>query len=104
MVRPTSASKPAAEALRASGVEIRLASLTDGAEKLAQTLAGADIVISTVAATATEAQADAIRAAKAAGVKRFVPCDFVTPGAKGVREDHDQVRSSNYSCDTRVSL
>ena len=97
MVRPTSASKPAAEALRASGVEIRLASLTDGVEKLAQTLAGADIVISTVAATATEAQADAIRAAKAAGVTRFVPCDFASPGAKGVRETHDQVSSSTHT-------
>ena len=93
-MRPTSATKPATKALRAAGVEIRLASLTDGVEKLSQTLTGADIVISTVSATAIGAQANAIRAAKAAGVKRFVPRDFATPGAKGVREDHDQVWSS----------
>ena len=97
MVRPTSATKPATKALRTAGVEIRLASLTDGVEKLSQTFEGAEIVISTVAATAIEAQVDVIRAAKAAGVRRFVPCDFATAGANGVREDHDQVRSSIYS-------
>ena len=33
-----------------------------------------------------------IYAAKNVGVSRFVPCDFATPGAKGVRHIHDTVR------------
>ena len=36
-------------------------------------------------------QKNLVLAAKAAGVKRFVPCDFGTPGAQGVRELLDQV-------------
>ena len=41
-----------------------------------------------------EEQKGLIRASKDVGVKRFIPCDFATPGAKGVRELHDQVSAA----------
>lgn len=91
LVRPTSQSKPATQALRTSGVEIRIGDLTDGVAKLKDTLAGVDIVISAVVAWSILAQKDLIRAAKEVGVKRIVPCDFGTPGKRGVRELTDEV-------------
>lgn len=36
-------------------------------------------------------QKEIFRAAKDVGVKRVVPCDWATPGAKGLRELHDKV-------------
>lgn len=91
LVRPASQSKPNTEALRASGVEIRLGDLTDGVAKLKEILAGVDLVISAVIASAIESQKDIIYAAKEVGVKRFVPCDFGTPGKRGVRHLLDAV-------------
>ncbi|KAI0359472.1 NAD-P-binding protein [Trametes cingulata] len=88
LIRPSSASKPATEDLTASGVEIRFGDLTDGVSKLKDALAGVDILIS--AARAIGNQKDIIRAAKEVGVKRIVPCDFATPGRKGVRDAHDE--------------
>ncbi|KAI0364821.1 NAD-P-binding protein [Pilatotrama ljubarskyi] len=88
LIRPQSASKPAARELSASGVEIRLGDLTDGVPKLKEALAGVDILIS--AARAISDQKDIMRAAKEVGVKRVVPCDFVTPGRKGVSETRDE--------------
>ncbi|KAI0657637.1 NAD-P-binding protein [Cubamyces menziesii] len=90
LIRPSSLAKPATEALRAAGVEIRQGDLLDGVEKLTSIFAGVDILISAVTAFVIEHQKDAFRAAKAAGVKRIVPCDFGTPGAPGIRKLHDQ--------------
>ncbi|KAI8978174.1 NAD-P-binding protein [Trametes punicea] len=90
LIRPASISKPATNALRDSRVEIRTGDLRDGVEKLTHNLAGVDILISAVAAWVIQDQKDAFLAAKAAGVKRVVPCDFGTPGARGVRLLHDQ--------------
>ncbi|KAI0667037.1 NAD-P-binding protein [Trametes maxima] len=91
LVRPSSASKVVTEELRASGVEIRLGDLgTDDHSKLKQLFAGVDIFISAVIATALQDQKAAFLAAKDAGVKRVIPCDFATPGEKGVRELHDE--------------
>ena len=52
---------------------------------------GVDIVISTVDVFQLNSQILLIDAAKRAGVKRFIPCDFGTPGSKGVRPLVDQV-------------
>ncbi|KAI0764295.1 NAD-P-binding protein [Trametes elegans] len=90
LVRPSSVSKPATESLRASGVEIRIGDITDGVEKLKEILAGVDVLISAVVAWAVLQQKDIIRAAKEVGVKRVVPCDFATPGKKGVRVLNDE--------------
>ena len=52
-----------------------------------------DILISAVYALLINDQKGIIRAAKELGtVKRVIPCDFGTPGARGVRDLHDMVR------------
>ena len=50
-----------------------------------------DILVSAVVAWVIREQRDIIRAAKEVGVQRVVPCDFGTPGAKGVRALFDEV-------------
>ncbi|KAI0333234.1 NAD(P)-binding protein [Cubamyces sp. BRFM 1775] len=90
LVRPESLSKPATETLRRSGVEIRVGDINDSVEKLTETLTGVDVFISTVTGWLVEEQKGIIRAAKAAGVKRVIPCDFATPGDKGVQGLLDQ--------------
>ncbi|TFK79100.1 NAD-P-binding protein [Polyporus arcularius HHB13444] len=84
-VRPTSVTKPATQELKASGVEIRVGNLTDDYEKLKQLLQDVDVLISAVDARVVGEQREIFRAAKEVGVQRVIPCDFATPGAKGVR-------------------
>ena len=84
MIRPATAPKPDVDVLRGSGVEIRLGDLADSVEQLTHVLQGVDIDISAVDAFVIPQQKNLAHAAKAAGVKRFVPCDFGTPGAQGV--------------------
>ncbi|KAI0706010.1 NAD-P-binding protein [Cerioporus squamosus] len=84
-VRPTSVTKPATEKLKASGVEIRVGTLTDDYEKLKQLLHGVDILISAIDGRVLSEQREIFRAAKEVGVQRIVPCDWATPGKKGVR-------------------
>ena len=98
MIRPASASKPTAQNLREDGVDVLLADLTDGVVKLKSVLYGVDIVISATSAWSLHEQKDVIQAAKETGVKRFVPCDFGTPGARGVRFLHDSVSVVRCSC------
>ncbi|KAI0657640.1 NAD-P-binding protein [Cubamyces menziesii] len=90
LVRPESVSKPATETIRRTGVEIRLGDINDSIERLTEILTGVDVFISTVVGWLIDEQKGIIRAAKAAGVKRVIPCDFATPGEKGVRGYHDQ--------------
>ena len=92
LVRPSSASKPEVAALRTAGVDIRIGDLYDDFEKLKAHLAGVDILVSSVVPWAIADQKDIIRAAKEVGVQRVVPCEFATPGEKGVRGLHDTVR------------
>ena len=94
LVRPSSASKPAVQDYRSKGVDIREGDLRDGVEKLKGYLDGVDILISAVDAETILAQKPIFEAAKAAGVKRVVPCDFGTPGRKGLRRLHDEVDNS----------
>ena len=51
-----------------------------------------DILVSSVVPWAIADQKNIIRAAKEVDVKRVVPCEFATPGEKGVRGLHDTVR------------
>ncbi|KAI0657641.1 NAD-P-binding protein [Cubamyces menziesii] len=90
LVRPESISKPVVQTFRQSGVQIRTGHLGDSVEKLTEALAGVDIFISTVVPWLIMDQKVAILAAKAAGVKRVIPCDYATPGERGLRQLHDQ--------------
>ncbi|KAH9928022.1 NAD-P-binding protein [Epithele typhae] len=85
LIRPESLTKPSTDKLRTLGVEIRSGSLKDSMTDLKKHLEGVDIVVSCVAVPAILDQKDIIRAAKEVGVKRFVPCDWGTPGARGLR-------------------
>ncbi|TBU37817.1 NAD-P-binding protein [Dichomitus squalens] len=89
LIRPSSLSKPATEQLRTSGIDIRAGDITDDYESLKKTLQGVDTLSSSVFALLIEQQKDIFRAAKELGVKRVVPCDFGSPGARGVRVLHD---------------
>ncbi|EPT01233.1 NAD-binding protein [Fomitopsis schrenkii] len=90
LTRPASASKPDVSTLRARGVDIRVGDyIADPPAKLAEYLKGVDVLLSSISAEAILAQKPILKAAVEAGVKRIVPCDFGTPGAKGVRGLHD---------------
>ena len=91
-IRPSSLTKPATEALRAAGVEIRQGDIHDSVEQLQTALSGVDVLIIAGTGLNLPDQKDIIRAAKNVNVKRVIPCDFATPGAKGVRQLHDIVR------------
>ncbi|GBE81331.1 hypothetical protein SCP_0310580 [Sparassis crispa] len=89
-VRASSLSKPVVVEYRRDDVDIREADIDDGVEKLAKVLDGVDVLISTINAEKIFDQRDLFAAAKQVGVKRVIPCDFGTPGARGVRHLHDE--------------
>ncbi|KAI0958851.1 hypothetical protein AcV7_004551 [Taiwanofungus camphoratus] len=87
MVRPSSSSKSEVADLRAQGVEIRFANMqSDSVDTLKAVLSGVDILISAVFGMAVLDQKPILTIAKEIGIKRVVPCDFATPGARGVRD------------------
>ncbi|KAF7325439.1 Glycoside hydrolase [Mycena kentingensis (nom. inval.)] len=95
LVRPASASKPAVAELRARGVGIRIAELTGSLDDLVAALQGIDVVISTIGAGGQLAQLQLATAAKQVGVKRFVPCAFITVAPPGgvmlIRDEKQRV-------------
>ena len=94
-IRTASLGKPAVAELRAGGAEIREVDIAlDSADKLKAALADVDVLISAVEFHLIEKQKAILSAAKEAGVRRVVPCDFGTPGARGIRVLHDKVRFS----------
>ncbi|KAL5498553.1 hypothetical protein ACEPAH_1907 [Sanghuangporus vaninii] len=89
--RPSSASKPEVQALKARGVEIRIIDLENWTvEQIAESLQGVDTVISTIFFAEIPRQKLLVDACKKAGVKRFVPDDWATVCVRGVRQLHDQ--------------
>ncbi|KAJ7174384.1 isoflavone reductase family protein [Mycena filopes] len=94
LVRPSSASKPAVKALGERGVGIRVVDIEGPKEDLVKALAGVDVLISTIDAGGQLAQLQLATAAKEAGVKRFVPCAFITvasPGTMSLRDKKEEV-------------
>lgn len=57
---------------------MRPCDLTAPMEELTKALEDIDIVVSSVGPSDQHTQIDIITAAKAAGVKRFIPCAFIT--------------------------
>jgi hypothetical protein len=93
LIRPASANKPFVSKLKERGVEVRIGDATDAIEALVAILKDIDVVISAISAGSQLAQLALVTAAKQAGVKRFVPCGFITVAqAGGVMELRDQVR------------
>ncbi|KAL1730828.1 hypothetical protein EV714DRAFT_210173 [Schizophyllum commune] len=81
-----SPNKPAVVDFKNRGVEIVISPSLDTAthEELVKLLTGVDIVVSAIHVFALEAQRPLFAAAKEAGVKRVVPCDFGTHAPPGV--------------------
>lgn len=78
--------------LKTRGVALRVADITAPEEELASALAGIDILISAIGPNDLLQQKTLVRAAKSAGVKRFVPCAFITVAPpKGVMLLRDEV-------------
>ncbi|KAE8152517.1 hypothetical protein BDV25DRAFT_65516 [Aspergillus avenaceus] len=83
LVRPRSVTKPAIVALHDRGVQIRRCDLKGPEESLADALTGIDVVISCVGPAEQQDQIPLAKAAKKVGVKRFIPCGFITVAPPG---------------------
>jgi hypothetical protein len=105
LVRPRSVQKPAIVSLQERGVQIRKCDLKGSEETLANALQGIDVVISCVGPAEQQDQIPLAKAAKKVGVKRFVPCGFITvapPG--GIMWLRDEVRPFGCTLPTFYSL
>ncbi|KAJ7055592.1 hypothetical protein C8F01DRAFT_1030149 [Mycena amicta] len=95
LVRPSSASKPEVVALSARGVGLRVVDIEGPLQHVVDALKGVDVLISTIDAGSQLAQLQLATAAKEAGVKRFVPCGFITVSPAGgimlIRDDKETV-------------
>ncbi|KAH8702334.1 isoflavone reductase family protein [Talaromyces proteolyticus] len=93
--RPASAQKPQLLDLAKKGLIIRQCDLSAPEEELAEALRGIDVVVSSVGPADQLSQLNIATAAKAAGVKRFVPCAFITVCAPGgimwLRDEKEKV-------------
>lgn len=87
--------KPATQGLQKQGIEIVTADIAGSQDALVKVLEGVDVIVSTIAPWALHDQIPLADAAKAAGVKRFVPCCFGTVCApRGVMALREAVCSS----------
>jgi hypothetical protein len=76
--------KPATDSLKIRGVRIVVSDLVNNSvAEIAECLAGYDIIISAVGATAQLDQLKLVDAAAKAGTKRFIPCGFTTVSPPG---------------------
>lgn len=95
LTRPTSVNKPQLVELQQRGIVVRPCDLTAPEEELTRALDGIDVVISSVGPSDQDAQINIATAAKAAGVKRFIPCGFITVCAPGgimyLRDEKEKV-------------
>ncbi|KAJ7501031.1 hypothetical protein B0H11DRAFT_1908344 [Mycena galericulata] len=95
LVRPSSAEKENVKKLAELGVKIRVADIEGATEELVKSLAGVDVLISAIDALSQLAQIRLAIAAKEAGVKRFVPCAFITVappgGVMALRDSKEEV-------------
>ncbi|KAI9655128.1 MAG: hypothetical protein M1821_005611 [Bathelium mastoideum] len=78
LTRPASVDKPAVQAFKKQGLEVVTGDPANGADELAPLFQGIDTVISTIDAQSQHVQLSMVEACKRAGVKRFVPCAWIT--------------------------
>ncbi|RGP71867.1 isoflavone reductase [Fusarium sporotrichioides] len=94
LVRPNSIEKSATVALKEKGIRIVAIDLQGNQDELVAALKGIDIVISAIYYQALQDEIPLSTAAKAAGVKRYVPCFFATIAPRGVmkaRDDKEEI-------------
>ncbi|KAJ6789467.1 hypothetical protein PWT90_00268 [Aphanocladium album] len=90
-IRPSSVEKPASIALKESGVTIVGVELEGNPAALQKALVGIEVLICAIGPFAFDVQYGLADAAKAAGVKRFVPSSFTAvtpPGGVTAGRDH----------------
>lgn len=93
-IRPASADKPSVATLRERGVGVHIIDLASSSySQLVDELRGVDAVVCTLSPTEFYLQKPLARAAKQAGVTRFVLSDFATACVRGVMRLHDMVRA-----------
>ena len=103
LTRPASMSKSANQALKASGVELRALDLQGPQDAIVQALEDVEILISAIGPTEQLQQIPLATAAKAAGVKLFVPCAFITAMPVGIHLLRDQ-KEEVYNHIKRIGL
>ncbi|KAI1850976.1 hypothetical protein JX265_007301 [Neoarthrinium moseri] len=89
LTRESSLGKPENQKLKDRGVQVVAADLLGPKERLVDVLTGIDIVISATFWRNLFDQIPLAEAAKEAGVKRFVPCSFMTPSPRGAMRMYD---------------
>lgn len=77
LVRPASAKKPSVQKLQEQGIKTWFLDL-DNFDELVSALIGVDILISAIGPNDLLQQKKLLQAAKLAGIKRIVPCAFIT--------------------------
>ena len=83
-------SKPANTALKDRGVELRELDLKGSQDAIVSALKDVDILVSAIGPMEQLEQVPLATAAKTAGVKRFIPCAFVTVMPVGIHSLRDQ--------------
>lgn len=92
LVRPTSVNKPSVQKLQEQGIKIWSLDL-DESNELLSALTGVDILISAIGPHDLLQQKKLLQASKLAGVKRIVPCAFITVAPpRGAMLLRDEVR------------
>ncbi|KAI1473783.1 hypothetical protein K445DRAFT_271344 [Daldinia sp. EC12] len=90
LARPTSLNSEANNELKSRGIRIVAADLTGSKDELIKAVTGLDVIISCIVFSSLGDQVPLAEAAKQAGVKRFVPCNFSTPAPRGVMDMYDE--------------
>ncbi|RAH76290.1 NAD(P)-binding protein [Aspergillus japonicus CBS 114.51] len=95
LIRPTSLPKPAVQALVQRGLAHRVVDLDLPEDALVPALAGITILISTLGPATVAQEKTLVRAAKRAGVQRFVPSSWITVapprGSMLLREEKEEI-------------
>lgn len=95
LTRPASMSKPANKLLADRGCELRPLDLKGSHADIVQALNGIEVLISAIGPMEQLEQIPLAKAAKEAGVKRFIPCGFITVipagGIQGLRDQKEIV-------------
>ena len=89
-MRPASLSKPANVALQDKGIGLRSLDLDGPQDAIVAALKDIEILISAIGPREQLQQVPLVTAAKAAGIKRFVPCAFTTLMPVGIHQSRDQ--------------
>lgn len=96
-------SKQANTSLKDQGVELRSLDLKGSQDDIVAALKGVDTLISAIGPSDQAEQIPLATAAKTAGVKRFVPCAFITAMPVGVHMLRD-VKEEVYNHTKRLGL